>query len=245
MKYIKKTSKNIESNFLEELLYDRGIITSENKEKFLQPTIENELSPMLLDNIVEAADLLEYHLKNGSKIYLIVDSDVDGFVSSSALYNYIMENYKQIYPNFKIKCHIPSGKEHGLETLMKDLSIEKKYDLILLPDAGSNDVEEHKILHEMGYDIICLDHHLVTKISKDAIIVNNQSSEKYDNKSLCGAGVVYKFLEVLDNRNGWKSAQKYLDIVSLGLVADVMNLTTLENRWLCSCGLSHISNSFF
>lgn len=86
---------------------------------------------------------------------------------------------------------------------MDYLTEEKKYDLIILPDAGSNDVEEHKILSEMGYDIICLDHHLISQKSENAIIVNNQSSEKYGNKALSGVGVVYQFLRALDERNGW------------------------------------------
>ena len=78
---------------------------------------------------------------------------VDGYTSSSILYDYLIKNYKSIYPNFTLEYHIPTGKEHGLEALMPDLTEKKKYDLIILPDAGSNDFEEHRILKELGYSL--------------------------------------------------------------------------------------------
>lgn len=187
--------------------------------------------------------MIEYHVKNGNKIYLVVDSDTDGITSSTLIYDYLKKNYSEYH--FTIDYHIPEGKEHGLEILMEDLTKEKKYDLIILPDAGSNDINEHKILKELGYDICCLDHHIVSKKSEDAIIVNNQSSEKYQNKMLSGVGVVYKFLCLLDERNGWNKANDYLDLVALGEISDVMNMTTLENRFICDYGLSHIKNPFF
>lgn len=98
---------------------------------------------------------------------------VDGYTSSSILYDYLNKNYKEDYPDFTLDIHIPEAKEHGLETLMRDLTEKKKYDLIILPDAGSNDVDEHKQLKELGYEICCLDHHVVSKVSNDAVIVNN------------------------------------------------------------------------
>lgn len=128
---------------------------------------------------------------------------------------------------------------------MRDLATEKKYDLIVVPDAGSNDVEEHKVLKEMGYEIVILDHHEVSKISENAIIVNNQSSENYSNKSLSGVGVVYKLLQLFDELNNWNRADYYLDMVSLGLISDMMIMLTLENRYICDYGLTHINNKFF
>ena len=101
--------------------------------------------------------MLMRHIENGSKIYLCVDSDVDGFTSSALIYNYLMDNFPDY--NFTIEYHIPEGKEHGLRTLMPELSREKQYDLIILPDSSSNDYEEHEILSNMGYDILVLDHH--------------------------------------------------------------------------------------
>lgn len=247
MKYIRKTSYDIKENFLESLLIDRKVLPEIEKEKeaFYNPTWDNLLDYQLLDNIETAADMIEKHIKAGNRIYLVVDCDVDGYTSSSILYDYLNKNYKESYPNFTLDIHIPEAKEHGLKTLMKDLIEEKKYDLIILPDAGSNDVEEHKQLKELGYEICCLDHHVISRVSEDAIIVNNQSSDRYTNKDLSGVGVVYQFLRFLDEKNNRNCANGYLDLVALGVISDMMRMTTLENRFICDYGLTHINNKFF
>ena len=64
MKYVRRTNKNIQENFLEELLRDRKIINDENKAEFFYPTIANEENPLLLDNIKEGCKLLKKHLDN-------------------------------------------------------------------------------------------------------------------------------------------------------------------------------------
>lgn len=202
MKYIRKTSADFKSDFLMNLLLDRGVIKNDKDflKKYFNPTKNNLLDYRLLDNVEKAADLIEYHIKNGSKIYLVVDSDADGFTSAILFYSYIKKNYKDY--DFTIEYHIPEGKEHGLRTLIPLLGEEKKYDLIVLPDAGSNDLKEHEQLKNLGYDICCLDHHIVSEKSSNAVIVNNQSSEQYENKDLSGVGVVYRLLQLLDERNG-------------------------------------------
>lgn len=260
MKYIRKTSKDITSNFLSELLADRNMDFGSNPTLFFHPSWENELSPLGLDNIEEGSLLLEKHILNGSKIFICVDSDVDGFTSAAVFYCFLMNTYGVRY-NISIDYHVPEGKEHGLQTLMDLFEGEKKYDLIVLPDSSSNDYEEHKHLKDLGYDILVLDHHEADHYSENAVVINNQLSKNYENKSLSGVGVVYKFLEYFEHwfadRNyfqedpegmaeGWEPhAQDYLDLVALGEISDMMNMNTIENRYICDYGLSHINNGFF
>lgn len=241
MKYIQKTTKTIKENFLKELLIDRQLIPANDEDyqaRYFSPKKDNLEDFALLDNIMAGADCLEKHIKNKSRIYLVVDSDIDGFTSSAILYNYLMENFKDI----NIEYHIPDGKEHGLDTIMPLLEHEQKYDLIILPDSSSNDYECHKKLNEMGYEILILDHHEAEKYSENAIVINNQLSKNYPNKSLSGVGVVYKFLQLLDERNGFNSADSFLDMVAVGECGDMMDLNTLENRFISDYGFSHLKN---
>ena len=241
MKYIQKTTKTIKENFLKELLIDRQLIPAKDEDyqaRYFNPKKDNLEDFALLDNIMAGAECLEKHIKNKSRIYLVVDSDIDGFTSSAILYNYLMENFEDI----NIEYHIPDGKEHGLDTIMPLLEHEQKYDLIILPDSSSNDYECHKKLNEMGYEILILDHHEAEKYSENAIVINNQLSKNYPNKSLSGVGVVYKFLQLLDERNGFNSADSFLDMVAVGECGDMMDLNTLENRFISDYGFSHLKN---
>ena len=149
---------------------------------------------------------------------------MDGYTSAALIYNYLnqcpfFKNY-----NFELSYHIPLGKEHGLKTIIKEYNTEKKFDLIILPDSSSNDYEEHKELKELGYDILVLDHHIADYYSENAVVINNQLSKNYENKSLSGVGVVYKFIEFFNEM--WKvdneiydnefDIKQYIDLVALG-----------------------------
>ena len=81
--------------------------------------------------------------------------------------------------------------------------------------------------------------------SENAIIINNQTSNDYSNKCLSGVGVVYKFLQFCDANFGIDGADKYLDLVSLGMTSDMMSMQTPENRFICDYGLSNINNELF
>ena len=234
-------------NALQEILIDRGVKDIEN---FLYPTSKCELDPYGLENIDLAAEMLLRHLRADSKIMFVVDSDADGFTSSSILWLYI----KHIFPKANLNFTLHEHKQHGLDDKIDWLETLNDIDLVICPDSASYDVEEHQRLADLNIDCLVLDHHEqlydtngnpVISTAPNTIIVNNQLSPHYENKSLCGAGVVYKFCEVLDEILGIHQAQEYMDLVALGEIADVMDRTTTETNYLMLEGLSNIQNKGF
>ena len=243
MKFVRRTSKNIQENFLKELLIDRKIIDAEDNAEFFFPTMANEEDFNYLDHVREGCELLKKHIDNNNIIYLPVDPDADGYTSASLFYNYLVEVLN--YPKEQIIYHIPEGKEHGLSTIMNWFPSNGSNKLIVAIDSSSNDYEEHQELSSRGYDILVVDHHEADKYSENAVVINNQLSEKYGNKMASGVGVIYKFFECWESMYGGQSAQNYLDLVALGEISDVMQMTTPENRYICDYGLSHLNNKFF
>lgn len=238
-------SKNKETA-LYEILTNRGVTDLEN---FITPTQENcDVCSYLLDNIEEGVKMLLKHLEKESKICFIVDCDADGYTSSAILWNYI----KKVYPESNLFFTVHEGKQHGLEDKAKWLIQEGEYDLVICPDSGSFDGEYHARLNEIGTDILVLDHHENPKdysigeyVNPQTIIVNNQLSARYTNKTLCGAGIVYKFCQVLDDVLQVSFADDYLDLVALGEISDVMNKTSIETNYLIERGLQQIKNEGF
>ena len=232
---------------LSEILIDRGV---QDIYTFLHPTAECELDPYGLENIDLAAEMLLRHLRKNSKIMIIVDSDTDGFTSASILWLYV----KHIFPNADLNFTLHEHKQHGLDDKIDWLETLNDVDLVICPDSASYDIEEHERLADLNIDCLVLDHHEqqydtdgnpITSTSPNTIVVNNQLSPMYSNKSLCGAGVVYKFCEVLDEILGIKQAQEYMDLVALGEIADVMDRTTSETNYLMLRGLKNIKNKGF
>ena len=214
------------------ILHNRNI---ENIEEFLNVNKNHTYHYSRLKNIDKAINCLLSHLENNNIIFIQIDADFDGFSSSALLYNYI----KLIYPNSNIIWAIPEGKEHGviIEKIPENVS------LVIIPDAGSNQFKEHKILKEKGIECIVLDHHQVEKESENAIIVNNQICD-YPNKYFSGVGIVFKFCEALDEKLNVNFANNFLDLVACGNIADVMDLRSLETRYYVLEGLRKINNPF-
>ena len=231
---------------LQEILQDRGVVDIDN---FMWPTKECELNPLLLDNILPAAENLLEHLNKKSNILIVVDSDNDGISSSAILWLYI----KEIYPDANLTFIMHEHKQHGLDDKIEWIE-QQNFNLVIVPDAGSYDVKEHQRLNDLGIDCIVLDHHPqlldddgnpIISTAPRTIIVNNQLSQQYSNKSLCGAGVVYKFCEVLDQLLGTIYAENFLDLVALGEIADVMDRCEIETNYLITEGLQCITNRGF
>ena len=223
---------------VEQVLANRGI-APENVEHYLNTTDEDILSPMLIMNIEEGVKVLIKHIAQGDKVLIQIDSDCDGYTSAAALINYL----NRLFPGFvqtNVYYRIHTGKQHGilLETIPDDVK------LVIAPDSSSNDYEVHEELKSRGVDVLVIDHHEADKISENAVVINNQLCD-YPTKSLSGVGMVYKFCSYMDELLNVDYADDYLDLVALGMVADMMDLRDYETRHLITRGLENIRNPYF
>ena len=241
MKYklIAKPNKNYSP--MQQILVNRGIDVKDI-EHYLKTSDTDILNPDLLDNMIEGVKRLISAIKNQEKIFLIVDCDADGFTASAALVNYIYKVFPSAMDLLSIQLH--EGKEHGIEEKWLEEIVANEYKLVICPDASSNDCNQHKFLKDNGIDVLVLDHHDAEEVSENAIIINNQLSD-YPNKTLSGVGIVYKFCSKIDELMKIKEADTILDLVSLGMIADMMDMRNFETKHLIQKGLTRIENPFF
>lgn len=231
----------IQENYsaIEQVLTNRGI-KFEDIAHYLNVTEEDNLSPLLLDNVEQAAKMLFNQLhKDGFHIHVQVDSDCDGYTSAALLLNYIHAIIPSAIEHISYSFH--NGKMHGINPAL----IPPETTLVIAPDSSSNDYDIHKMLHNKGVEVLVLDHHQAEKISKYACIVNNQLCD-YPTKSLSGVGVVYKLCQFIDSLlpASEQKADQFLDMVAVGLVGDMMDLRDFETHYLVQTGLSQLQNPF-
>ena len=228
-------NKNID--YIEQYLVSLGI-KKEDIISFIDRPREDDLDrPQSLSNIDEAVRTAWYQLTHGAKVFVIVDSDTDGYTSSSILMNYI----RRRFPDIDLQYHLHPGKEHGI--VLEDIPEDRT--LIFVPDAGSNNYDEQKALVDQGKTVIILDHHEVDNyVDTGAILVNNQFSPNFSNKYLSGAGVVFMFIMRMDQLYYPSNEifQDYYDLAAIGIIADAMNMTSLGNNYIAYHGLKHINN---
>nr|DAZ40516.1 MAG TPA: single-stranded-DNA-specific exonuclease RecJ [Caudoviricetes sp.] len=148
-----------------------------------------------------------------------------------------------------------SNKTHGLtDEIMQKSIAQNDTSMVVIPDAGSNDIEQIQQLINKNITVVILDHHKVDKINlgkldllqrkPNFIIVNNQL-ENRTNKDLCGTGVVFKFWQALCMYFNDIEYTYYLDLVALANIADVMDMRNLENIVFNKWGLwKGVTNPF-
>ena len=146
---------NTSHNYLEEYLLTLGI-KAENVASFIgQPKDSDADQPMMLSNMKEAVVVAHDEMNKGTPVFIQVDADTDGFTSAAIIYNYI----KRRFPYLEVHYALHHGKEHGIVPEV----IPENCGLVIIPDAGSNDIEQQKELLRAGKKIIILDHHEVNK----------------------------------------------------------------------------------
>lgn len=231
---IKLINEQITSDYGANLLRARGI---KDINKFLNPDESCLQDWQDLDNI-KVGVLLINNLQIDARIAIVVDCDVDGYTSATIIGQYL----QRLEPRFQIDYYLHDGKAHGLEEHWQEF-LEKDYELIILPDAGSNDAE---YASQIKCPILIIDHHIMeTKPASNMTVINNQTSNNYKNKNLSGAGMAYQFCRAMDARFCKNWANDYIDLAALGICADMMSGLELENQYIWREGFKNIQNYFF
>ena len=223
---------------VEQVLINRGI-PYDQINHYLNTTDNDILDPRLIPHLDEGAKMLIKHISQNDKVLIQIDSDCDGYTSAALLMNYLY----CLFPSFvnnNISYRVHMGKQHGIipDTIPEDVK------LVIAPDSSSNDYEAHEYLNLSGVDVLVIDHHEADHISEYACIINNQLCD-YPTKSLSGVAMVWKFCCYIDMLLKTDHAQKFLDLVALGLVADMMDVRDFETRRLIDKGLQQIRNPYF
>lgn len=226
-------------NIVDTILKNRGI---ENRSLFLSPTDQDDTSALKFKNIDIGIEMFLAHIITSSKIGLVVDADADGITSSSIMYQYI----KKIKEDTEVIPFFHNAKAHGLtEEIMEKISNEPEIDLVIIPDAGSNDLENIKVLIGMDIDVLIIDHHEVEKETEFGILINNQLEGNIDtNRNLVGAGMVLRFCEAVDSKLNYPKSDNFYDLAAIGQIGDGSDISQNEVRNMVFNGLNQISNPF-
>lgn len=230
-----------EKNIKRQILKNRGI---EDIDGYLNLGTHclNDYELLGKEKLEKIYELIDEASMDDKDVYILVDSDVDGYCSAAMMYKYLVDFLEL----GNVKYILNKGKNHGLQSEIVDtLLFERKSEksLLIIPDAGTNDTELCKVLADW-FDIIVIDHHPREDDVREniyATVVNPQICD-YPNKNLCGAAVVYKVLQYLDTCYDSSAANWNIDLVGVAMVADVIDLRDPESRFLTTRGLMNIEN---
>ena len=230
------------------LLYSRGYKDAAAVKRFICMEHEMLSNPFLMKDMEKGIERLHEAIKNGEKITVYGDYDVDGVTAVCTLYLYLKEK------GADVEYYIPNRacEGYGVSPLAINSIKEGGTKLIITVDTGITATDEVLYAKELGVDFIITDHHECrSDIPSAAAVINPHRPDcPYPFKELAGVGVVFKFIlafeERVENVTGIEAGRrlfdKYADLVAIGTIADVMPIKD-ENRLIVSYGLKMLEET--
>lgn len=220
-----------------ELLAKRGITAPEDIAEFLSDKPQKTYDPFLLPDMGAGVDLILSETKKKSRICVYGDYDADGITASALMINVL----GYLTDEDKLDYYVPSRFEEGYGLNMEaiDHIAEKGCDLIITVDCGSVSYREVEHAKELGLKIMVTDHHNITDVMADCILINPKRPDSaYPFKELSGCGVAFKLAQALQKKAGLPKhvLTEVLDLAAIGTVGDIMPLID-ENRTITKFGI--------
>lgn len=206
------------SKLLARLLVNRGFDESPLLDNYLRPALSQLHNSFLFDEMVEAVERVRLAIKQGEKIMIYGDSDVDGVTAASVLYRYLSRKSKNV------TTYISGDEGYGLKNQKVLEALQDGVKLIISVDCGITNTEEADFIQSLGMDLIIIDHHE----SQDnlpkalAIIDAKVPNSSYPFRDLAGVGAALKFVTAcfFAQLDEYPNDAVAIDIETTGLSAD-------------------------
>ena len=238
------------SPVLARIMVNRGIKTDEEFREFLYGDLSSLHHPENMKDMDKGLECIRRAIDGGQLICIASDFDVDGVFSGYILWRGIRRAGGRAY--VVAPDRIQEG--YGLNERIVREAYGKGAGCILTCDNGIAAMDAAAMAKSLGMDVIITDHHEVVYETEaaedggekriyrlppaDAVIDPKREDCPYPFKGLCGAGVAWKFIELLYEIYGVPKSEFYelLPFAAVATVADVMDLAD-ENRIIVKYGL--------
>lgn len=256
-KWFIKNSKTLDIDYnkfnIDKILYkiilNRGIKSEEELDRYLNANLDDLYSPIMLKDMIKAANIVLKHINDNSIIEIVGDYDVDGVTSTYVLYT----GLKRLGANviYDIPNRITDG--YGINNRIIDEAIKKNVTLIITCDNGIAAFDSVNYAKKNGIEVIITDHHEIPKVKKNdkliektpdanAVIDPKIENSKYPFKDICGATVAFKLINYLYLIKGIDIEELYknfLAYIAIATICDIMPLKD-ENRIIVKEGLKYL-----
>lgn len=221
--------------FIARLLFLRGICDTEQTRQFVRSDVRAFHDPFLLEDMKQATQRIRHAIRQREPITVYGDYDADG-VTATAVLLLALRSLGAV-----VDYYIPQRTEegYGLHREALDVLAARGTRLVITVDLGVTALEEVEYAKKLGLDCIITDHHEPFDCLPAACAVLDPKWEgtAYPYGYLAGVGVALKLVTaLLEEQPLTQVLQRYLDIVCVGTVSDIVPLTG-ENRFLVQHGL--------
>ncbi len=234
------------------ILRNRDIVGEEAIGEYLCGGLSYLHNPREMKDMERAVGILKEKLREGKKIRILGDYDIDGIQSVYILYSALLRCQGTV--DYAIPHRITDG--YGINERLVRQAAEDGVDTILTCDNGIAAWQEIALAKELGLTVVVTDHHEVPYRegeggareyqvpAADAVVNPKQPDCPYPFRELCGAAVAFKLVQTLYEDLGFpqEEALGYLENAAFATIGDVMPLIG-ENRSLVKEGLKSLNRT--
>lgn len=227
------------SEVLVRILSNRGFTTLPKIKSFLNDDYANMRHPLEIPGIAEGVKVISESIKNGEKILVYGDYDVDG-ITATTLLTIALERL-----GGKVEYYIPDRLEegYGLNCGAIIAAGKRGIGLIITVDCGISSLKEAEMAASLGIKLVITDHHQPGSILPQAkAVINPKLAEgRPPWGELAGVGVALKLVQALAmgfSQEG--SFDDLIDLAAIGTIADIVPICG-ENRLIVKKGLEKIN----
>lgn len=225
------------------ILMNRGINTEKAVRSYMKKGLEDIHNPFMLDDMEEATERVLLAIEKKEKIVIYGDYDVDGITATATLYKFLKSVGADV--SYYIPDRFTEG--YGINILAINKIARSGVKLMITVDCGITATGEVEFAKTQGLDVIITDHHTCREELPRAVAVINpkRTDSSYPFSGLAGVGVAFKLVLALSIKLGINTKEvfmKYVDMVALGTIADVVPLVD-ENRVIADKGIKAIENT--
>jgi single-stranded-DNA-specific exonuclease len=205
---------------LRQIMWARGYRSPDAATMFLQPHRFRLPNLESYPALHAAADRVCRGLEQDERICIWGDFDVDGQAGTAILVGVLRRLGARVV--YFLPDRMRDG--HGLNTTGLDWVAEQGCSLLITCDCGANDAVAVAYASALGIDVVITDHHEAIGPAPRAIALCNSSALAAGDPlyALPGSAMAYLLARLVCTRAGRpEEAYRELDLVALGIVADV------------------------
>lgn len=230
----------------------RGLNTEEEIQRFISPRLDQLTDPFTIQDMRKAAARVALAKETGEHVRVFGDYDVDG-TTGAALLGWI---FRDLGYRFSVKQPDRFKDGYGLNVNAVEEAAREGVRILVTVDCGITSFEPIARAHELGLDVVVIDHHQVDPVKglpQAYAVVNPQRADCASGlKMLCGCGLAFYFsmaLRSIGRERGWfeqgvrePHLRQHLDLVVIATAADQVPLIGV-NRVLVAQGMEVLRNS--
>ena len=222
-------------------LVSRGVCSISEAHRMLCGNAGDVLDPFLIKGMEEAVAWLLDVRERHEKVFVFGDYDLDGMSAVTLMTRALAE--LGVESDWRLPNRFGDG--YGLSSSAVEEMHQAGARYVITVDTGITANAEIALAKQLGMSILVIDHHQPSGDGLpncDVLLDPHQEGDTYPNPELCGVGVSYKFICAVYSRLSMPEPQKFLDLVALGTLADLVKMTP-ENRAFTKAGLKSIESS--